>query len=62
MQVAHCPGPEHEARPSRFDYAAAKAHGVNVALGTDGRSSNNNLDTVEEAKVASLLAKARPRT
>jgi 5-methylthioadenosine/S-adenosylhomocysteine deaminase len=34
-----------------------RSHGVSVALGTDGCSSNNNLDMVEEAKMASLLAK-----
>lgn len=32
--------------------------GMLVALGTDGASSNNNLDMHEEMKVASLLAKA----
>ena len=31
--------------------------GMNVALGTDGASSNNNLDLFEEIKLASLLAK-----
>lgn len=31
--------------------------GVNVALGTDGASSNNNLDMFEELRVASLLQK-----
>ncbi len=31
--------------------------GVNVALGTDGASSNNNLDMMEEMHLAALLAK-----
>ena len=31
---------------------------MNVALGTDGASSNNNLDLFEEMKAASLMAKA----
>lgn len=31
--------------------------GMRIALGTDGASSNNNLDMCEEMKVASLLAK-----
>ncbi len=34
---------------------AMKKAGVNVALGTDGVSSNNNLDMVEEMKFAAIL-------
>jgi 5-methylthioadenosine/S-adenosylhomocysteine deaminase len=41
----------------QFRYAAMRAHGVGVALGTDGCSSNNTLDMIEEMKLASLLAK-----
>lgn len=33
------------------------AAGINVSLGTDGSSSNNNQDLLEEAKYAALLAK-----
>ena len=33
--------------------------GVNIALGTDGASSNNNLDMHEEMKLAALLAKVQ---
>lgn len=33
--------------------------GLNVALGTDGCSSNNNLDMREEMKIAALLAKVQ---
>jgi len=33
--------------------------GVNVALGTDGASSNNNLDMMEEMHVMALLAKLK---
>lgn len=40
-----------------FDYPAAKAAGVNVALATDGTASNTNLDMFEEMKFASLMAK-----
>lgn len=57
VQVVHCPVSNMKLASGRFDYAAMRAHGVGVALGTDGCSSNNNLDMVEEAKVASLLAK-----
>jgi 5-methylthioadenosine/S-adenosylhomocysteine deaminase len=40
-----------------FPYPAAKAAGVAMALGTDGVSSNNNLDMLEEAKLLALMAK-----
>lgn len=33
-------------------------HGMNVALGTDGAASNNNLDMWEEMRTASLMQKA----
>ncbi len=42
-----------------FDYDAAKAAGVRVALGTDGPGSNNNLDMLEEMKIAALVQKHR---
>ncbi|MFA7562309.1 MAG: amidohydrolase [Methanoculleus sp.] len=38
-------------------YHWLKASGANVALGTDGCSSNNNLDMFEEMKFAALLQK-----
>ena len=57
VQVVHCPVSNMKLCSGRFDYAAMKARGVAVALGTDGCSSNNNLDMMEEMKIASLLAK-----
>jgi 5-methylthioadenosine/S-adenosylhomocysteine deaminase len=38
-------------------YVEMKEAGMNVALGTDGAASNNNLDMFEEMKVAALLQK-----
>lgn len=40
-----------------FDSEKAKHYGCNIALGTDGTSSNNNLSMIDEMKFASLLAK-----
>ena len=36
--------------------------GLNIALGTDGPASNNELDMLGEAKMASLLAKGSNRS
>lgn len=40
-----------------FPYAAARRHGVALALGTDGAASNNALDLLAEVKLLALLAK-----
>jgi len=40
-----------------FDYRAARAAGLRVVLGTDGAASNNNLDMLEEMKIAALVQK-----
>jgi 5-methylthioadenosine/S-adenosylhomocysteine deaminase len=42
-----------------FDYTGARAAGLRVALGTDGAASNNNLDMIEEMKIAALVQKHR---
>jgi 5-methylthioadenosine/S-adenosylhomocysteine deaminase len=42
-----------------FDYAGARAAGLRVVLGTDGPASNNNLDMIEEMKIAALIQKHR---
>jgi 5-methylthioadenosine/S-adenosylhomocysteine deaminase len=40
-----------------FPYPRAARHGVALGLGTDGVSSNNNLDMFEEVKLMALLQK-----
>ncbi len=40
-----------------FPYSEATAAGVSIGLGTDGVSSNNNLDLFEEAKLLALVQK-----
>lgn len=57
VTVAHCPCSNMKLGSGRFPYELAIASGVTITLGTDGASSNNNLDLREEAKFAALLAK-----
>ncbi len=42
----------------RFRYEDLKAAGANICLGTDGASSNNNLDMLETMKTTALFQKA----
>jgi len=44
-----------------FPYRAAREAGVRVCLGTDGAASNNNLDLLEEMKIAALVQKHREK-
>ena len=55
--VVHCPGSNMKLASGVAPLVKLLAHGVNVALGTDGAASNNRLDVFEEMRLASLLAK-----
>jgi len=44
-----------------FPYTKLKNSGANITIGTDGDSSNNNLDMFEEIKIASLMQKYKDR-
>lgn len=57
VTVAHCPCSNMKLGSGRFPYELAIASGTRITLGTDGPSSNNNLDMREEMKFAALLAK-----
>lgn len=57
VAVAHCPASNMKLASGSFPYARMRAGGVSVALGTDGCASNNNLDMLEEMKLAALHAK-----
>jgi 5-methylthioadenosine/S-adenosylhomocysteine deaminase len=53
----HCPQSNLKLASGFCPVAALRQSGVNVALGTDGAASNNNLDLLSEAQTAALLAK-----
>ncbi|CAK0779953.1 5-methylthioadenosine/S-adenosylhomocysteine deaminase [Gammaproteobacteria bacterium] len=58
LQVVHCPESNLKLASGFCPVARLRAAGVNVALGTDGAASNNDLDLFSEMRTAALLAKA----
>ena len=57
VTAVHCPVSNMKLASGRADVISLIKAGMNVALGTDGASSNNNLDLFEEIKLASLQEK-----
>ena len=58
VKVVHNPASNMKlASGYRFMYQEMREAGIQVALGTDGCSSSNNLDMIEVMKLASLLGK-----
>lgn len=55
--IAHCPGSNMKLASGFQPLPALLAAGAVVGLGTDGAASNNNLDLLEEARLAALLHK-----
>ncbi|MDK2821051.1 MAG: 5-methylthioadenosine/S-adenosylhomocysteine deaminase [Clostridia bacterium] len=55
--VAHCPESNLKLASGIAPVADMISAGIPVAIGTDGASSNNNLDMLEEMHIAALLAK-----
>lgn len=55
--IVHCPESNLKLASGFCPVAALLARGVNVALGTDGAASNNDLDMLGEMRTAALLAK-----
>ncbi len=61
--VAHCPTSNMKLASGAARVGDLRRAGVSVGIGSDGEKENNNLDLVEEMKVASAAAKghhARP--
>ncbi len=57
VNVIHCPESNLKLGNGICPVARLLEHGVNLALGTDGAASNNNLDLLAESRTAALLAK-----
>lgn len=58
VHVVHCPQSNLKLASGFCPVEALRRAGVNVAIGTDGCASNNDLDMFEETRNAALLAKA----
>jgi len=58
VNVVHCPESNLKLASGFCPVAKLQAAGVNVALGTDGNASNNDLDMLGEMRTAALLGKA----
>src|SRR5262245_15101255 len=55
--VAHCPASNMKLASGPARISDLRRAGVHVGLGSDGEKENNNLDLVEEMKIAALLQK-----
>jgi 5-methylthioadenosine/S-adenosylhomocysteine deaminase len=55
--VVHCPESNLKLASGICPAQALLAAGINVALGTDGAASNNDLDMIGEMRTAALLGK-----
>lgn len=61
MHVAHCPESNMQLASGTAPVAALQAAGCNIAIGTDGAASNNDLDLLGEIQTAALQAKLASR-
>jgi len=57
LHVIHCPESNLKLASGFCPVHKLRQAGVNVALGTDGAASNNDLDILSETRTAALLAK-----
>lgn len=57
LSVVHCPQSNLKLASGFCPVSRLLATGINVALGTDGACSNNDLDMFDEMRTAALLAK-----
>jgi 5-methylthioadenosine/S-adenosylhomocysteine deaminase len=55
--IAHCPGSNLKLASGALDWAANRAAGMRVGIGTDGTSSSNDLDMWVAMRLAALVAR-----
>jgi 5-methylthioadenosine/S-adenosylhomocysteine deaminase len=60
VSVAHCPSANLKLASGIAPISQMLGMGINVAIGTDGPASNNDLDMFEEMRLAALIAKVNP--
>jgi 5-methylthioadenosine/S-adenosylhomocysteine deaminase len=58
VHVAHCPESNLKLASGFCPVGDLIKAGINVAIGTDGAASNNNLDMLEEMRTAAIVAKS----
>lgn len=61
VSVAHCPSSNLKLGSGIMPLERLRRAGVNIALGTDGASSNNRLDMLRELQLAALIHKGVSR-
>jgi 5-methylthioadenosine/S-adenosylhomocysteine deaminase len=57
VHVVHCPNSNAKLASGQCRVVDLLNAGINVALGTDGAASNNNLDMLQEMRSAALMSK-----
>lgn len=57
VKALHCPTSNMKLCSGKFRFTDAQNAGMQIAIGTDGAASNNNLCMIEEIKMAALLEK-----
>lgn len=56
-QIVHCPESNMKLASGTCPVEQLRSLGLNIALGTDGAASNNDVDMISEMRVATLLSK-----
>ena len=56
--VVHCPTSNMKLASGVFPFQRIKDAGIRIGLATDGAASNNNVDMLDEMKIAALLQKS----